>query len=351
MLDVIVEILTDNNFIGAVFSALAFIFIGFILRHKNIITQDTKKALTFILLNITLPAMAFCAFMTDFSKEAFKENIVVFILSFVFYILLIFIGKLIYIKKPKEDRNIYALLVSIGQITFFTIPILNAVYNGNPEFLIPANMMTLSFRIMLYIYCYMQMARLKLSKDSLKASIKKITLNPIMICMMIGLIIWVTQGIMPKVTVNLKEYSIFRIDQTLSSIYMFIKMASNLTTPLAMIVIGSILGEAKIKDALLDKAAWICAILKTFVLPLVILLIITLLQSLKLIDFNEYSLAVLVLGYSAPVSAVLSTYATRFKNHDQIACRVCLLTIILSVVAFPLLFILVKYFSTFSIFM
>lgn len=351
MLDVIVEILTDNNFIGAVISALGFIFIGFILRYKNIITQDTKKALTFILLNITLPAMAFCAFMTDFSKEAFKENILVFVLSFVFYILLILIGKLIYIKKPKEDRNIYALLVSIGQITFFTIPILNAVYGGISEFLIPANMMTLSFRIMLYIYCYMKMAKLKLSKDSLKESLKKITLNPIMIAMIIGLVIWLTQGIMPKVTVNLKEYSIFRIDQSLSGIYMFIKMASNLTTPLAMIVIGSILGEAKIKAAILDKGAWVIAIFKTLILPLLVLLIITALQALKVIDFNEYSLAVLVLGYSAPVSAVLSTYATRFKNHDQLASRVCLLTIILSVVAFPLLFILVKYFSTFSIFM
>ena len=351
MLSVIVEILTDNNFIGAVFSALAFILIGFILRHKKIITQDTKKALTFILLNITLPAMAFCAFMTDFSKESFKENIVVFILSFVFYILLVFVGKLIYINKPKEERNIYALFVSIGQITFFTIPILHAVYNGISEFLIPANMMTLSFRIMLYIYCYMKMARLKLNKDSLKESLKKITLNPIMICMIIGLLIWITQGIMPKITVNLKEYSIFRIDQTVPSIYMFIKMASNLTTPLAMIVIGSILGEAQIKEALLDKAAWISAILKTLILPLLVLLIITGLQALKVIDFNEYSLAVLVLGYSAPVSAVLSTYAARFKNHDQMASRVCLLTIILSVVAFPLLFILVKYFSTFSIFM
>lgn len=351
MLDVIVEILTDNNFIGAVISALGFIFIGFVLRYKNIITQDTKKALTFILLNITLPAMAFCAFMTDFSKDAFKENILVFVLSFVFYILLIFIGKLIYIKKPKDDRNIYALFVSIGQITFFTIPILNAVYNGIPEFLIPANMMTLSFRIMLYIYCYMKMARLKLNKESLKDSLKKITLNPIMICMVIGLIIWVTQGVMPKVVVNFKEYSILRIDQTVSSIYMFIKMASNLTTPLAMIVIGSILGEARIKDALIDKMAWFSAIFKTFVLPLVVLLIITGLQALKVIDFNEYSLAVLVLGYSAPVSAVLSTYATRFKNHEQMASRVCLLTIILSVLVFPLLFILVKYFSTFSIFM
>lgn len=351
MLNIIKEIFSDHNFIGAVISALGFIVIGFLLRRKNIITDSTKKALTFILLNITLPAMAFCAFMTDFRKEQFKENIVVFVLSFVFYIFLVFVGKLIYIRKPKEERNIYALFVSIGQITFFTIPILNAVYNGMPEFLIPANMMTLSFRIMLYIYCYMKMARLSLNKDSLKESIKKIVINPIMICMIAGLLIWVTQGIMPQTTVNFRRYSILRIDQTIPSIYMFIKMASNLTTPLAMIVIGSILGEAQLKEALMDKAAWLSATLKTIVLPLLVLFIITLLQLIKVTNFNEYSLAVLVLGYSAPVSAVLSTYATRFKNQDVMAGRVCLLSIIMSVIAFPLLFILVKYFSTFNIFM
>ncbi len=195
------------------------------------------------------------------------------------------------------------------------------------------------------------MARLKLTKESFKESIKKITLNPIMILMVLGFIVWITQNKMPQVTIDNSKYSCFRIDKTIPSIYMFIKMASNLTTPLAMIVIGSILGEAQIKDALKDKSAWLSSVLKTLILPLGVLAILILLQALKVIDFNEYSLAVLVLGYSAPVSAVLSTYATRFRNHDQMASRVCLLSIILCLIAFPLLFILVKYIATLPLFM
>ena len=66
----------------------------------------------------------------------------------------------------------------------------------------PANMMTLSFRIILYVYCYLVMSKLKFNKENLKASIKKIVLNPIMISMMLGLFIWLTQNIMPKVSVD-----------------------------------------------------------------------------------------------------------------------------------------------------
>ena len=351
MFDIAVDILTDDKFLGALFSALGFIFLGFILRYKNIITNETKKSLTFILLNVTLPAMAFCAFMTEFNEVQFKDNIKVFILSCLFYLLLIFIGRLIYIKHPKEDRKIYSIFVSVGQITFFTIPILDAVYQSSPSILMPANMMTLSFRIILYVYCYLVMSKLKFNKENLKVSIKQIVLNPIMICMMLGLFIWLTQNIMPKVSVDFCDYSIFRIDQTVPSIYMFIKLCANLTTPLAMITIGCILGEAKLVEVLKDKSAWIFALLKTLVLPLVVLLILTLLQLIKVIDFEEFEMVVLVCGYGAPLSAVVSTYAATYKNHDVLASRVCFLTILASVITFPLLFILVKYFVTLPIFM
>jgi predicted permease len=351
MFDIAIEILTDDNFLGALFSALGFIFLGFVLRYKNIITNDTKKSLTFILLNVTLPTMAFCAFMTDFNEVQFKDNIIVFILSFLIYLLLIFIGKLLYIKKSKEDRKIYSIFVSVGQITFFTIPILDAVYQSSPNILMPANMMTLSFRIILYVYCYLVMSRLKFNKENLKASLKKIVLNPIMIGMVLGLIIWLTQNIALKITIDQIQYSIFRIDKTIPSIYMFIKLCSNLTTPLAMITIGCILGEAKLVEALKDKTAWIFAVLKTFILPLIVLFILTILQWLNLINFKEFEMVVLVCGYGAPLSAVVSTYASKYNNHDVMASRVCLLTILASVITFPILFILVKYFVTLPIFM
>jgi predicted permease len=83
MPSIVKDILTDNNFIGAIISALGFILIGFLLRKNNIITNEGKNVLKHIVLKIALPMMAFSAFMTDFSVEEFKSNMGIFAFSLV----------------------------------------------------------------------------------------------------------------------------------------------------------------------------------------------------------------------------------------------------------------------------
>ena len=85
MIKIIKDILTDENFIGAILTSLSFIFIGFVLRRKNIINNNGKEFLTIIVLKIALPAMAFSAFMTEFNSEHFIDNFLVFIISFSMY--------------------------------------------------------------------------------------------------------------------------------------------------------------------------------------------------------------------------------------------------------------------------
>ena len=50
MIKIIKDILTDENFIGAILTSLSFIFIGFVLRRKNIINNNGKEFLTIIVL-------------------------------------------------------------------------------------------------------------------------------------------------------------------------------------------------------------------------------------------------------------------------------------------------------------
>ena len=69
MWDIIKAVITDANFIGAIISSLAFIFLGYLLRSKNIISADGKKAISAIVLKIALPAMAISCFMVDLDYE------------------------------------------------------------------------------------------------------------------------------------------------------------------------------------------------------------------------------------------------------------------------------------------
>lgn len=343
MWDIIKAVITDANFIGAIISSLAFIFLGYLLRSKNIISADGKKAISVVVLKIALPAMAISCFMVDLDYEVLKENIIVFIISLLLYILLISLGNAIFRNYDKQKRAVLGILITVGQLTFFTIPMLKAIYADNvSSVLLPANMMTLAFRLVLYIYCYLSIANLSFNKENLASSAKKVVLNPIMIAMFVGIFIWLTQDIMPQVEINEIEYSIFRIDKTLPSLFMFISAADKLTTPLAMVIIGCILGESNIKEAMTDKLAWIASILRTIIVPLIVLDILLILQWSNLINFNEYSLVVLVLGFAAPLSAVVSTYTSTYNNNEALASKTCLISTLLCIITYPILYVLIK---------
>lgn len=343
MWDIVKSILTDNNFIGAILTSIGFILLGFLLRRKNIITTEGKTSIIEIVLKIALPAMAFSAFMTDFNVNNFKENILVFIISFILYIVIIGFGHLIFIKHHKNDRNVMSIFMAISQLTFFSIPILKAVYEDSySEVMLPANMMTLSFRLVLYIYCYLIISKLKFNKENVKNSIKKVVINPIMIAMFLGIFIWLSQIFMPTIAIEGIEYSFLRIDKTVPSLFVVISAAEKLTTPLAMVIIGCILGEADFLSAFKDKKAWLCSILRTIAVPTFVILLLMLLQTVNIINFNEYDFAVIVIGFGAPLSAVVSTYCSTFNNNSELASRVCFLSTLLCILTFPILFIAIK---------
>ncbi len=344
MFKVALEILKDPNFIGAILISICFILLGFILRYKNVISKDGKSILSFLVLKVSLPCLAFSAFMTDFKIEDFKNNIMVFIVSLLLFIFFLFIFNILCFKLDKKRRKVIAILIVIGQLTFFAIPVLKTIYSNNlSEAMIPANMMTLSFRFILYIYCYFAISNLEFNKKEVKKSLKTIFLNPVMIAMFLGLIIWLTQNIdFLKINISDESYSIFRIDKTLPSIYMVISTGEKLNTPLAMLVIGCILGEANIVNAIKDKLAWLISLAKTILVPILALLIVMLLQSLKVINFNEYDVAVIGLGFAAPLSAVVSTYCSKYENEMELASRVTFISTILCVITYPLLYMLIK---------
>ena len=51
---------------------------------------------------------------------------------------------------------------------------------------------------------------------------------------------------------------------------------------------------------------------------------------------------IMVIGFGAPLSAVVSTYCSKFNNEMELSSRVCFLSTLLSILTFPILFIIVK---------
>lgn len=338
---IIKDVFTDQNFLGAVISSIAFILIGFLLRRSQIIQEKGREVINAIVMWVAIPCMAFVAFMSDFKEEEFLSNIIILLLDLFFYVVVLAIANLCFLKS--ENRRIYAILIAVGQLTFFSIPLLSSIYADHlSEVLIPGSMMTLPFRFITYLYAYLVISATKISKKTFGKTMKNIFLTPIMICMLAGFLVWVTQNVTWQVHTKEGSFGFLRIDKTLPALYQIFRFGNSMATPICMLLMGVTLGEADFLKALKNTTAWIIALSRSLLVPLFILGFCLLLQALGWFNFTEYQLAALVIGNAAPVGAVVSVYCGKYNKEGYLASDTVFLSTFLCVLSIPLCLILIR---------
>ncbi len=341
-MDIVLSVLGDQNFLGAIIASIVFILIGFALRRFGFINEHGKGILNAVVMKVAIPCMAFCAFMSDFNQEDLINNLLILVIDIVFYVIFLLLGSLMFMRYGKEKRRIYGILMAIGQLTLFSMPILSATYGSESGILIPTSLMSIAFRLFTYLYSYVMISGEKINKENFGVTMRKIFVNPVMICMFSGLLIWVTQNITWQVDVGDATYGFLRIDKTLPALYKVFQFGNNMATPLCMLTIGVTLGETKFVDTIRNGLAWCISALRTIIVPSSILGICILIQLTGLIHFSELQLAALVIGNAAPVGAVVAVYCVNSDKEAVVASASIFLSTILSLIGIPLLSVLVR---------
>ena len=200
MLEIIKNTLTDNAILGAIFSSVAIILLGFYLRKKEILNSNASKMLTKLVLTISLPALAFTSFMKDINGEQLKQGMSILVWGFAIYIVLIPITKIMYAKVKGDKQDVYRVLTIFGSTTFFGTPIVTAVYGAVGTMY--SNIFNIAYRVFLYSYAFVKMSGTKMDKDNFKKNMKEIFLNPIIIATFLGLFIWLFQEKLPQINVS-----------------------------------------------------------------------------------------------------------------------------------------------------
>ena len=333
MLSSAVGLLADQSFMGVFCAAMLTIGIGWGLRKKNILKAESRPVLNTLLLKLTVPCLIFDAFMTDFNRGELRRNLQILLLSFLLYLSLILLSQLIFAKYGRRRANLYGLCFALGQQSLYSMPILRAMYADDPtEVMLASSMIGLSFRIFLYLYAFYSISGAAVTGGSLRQNLKKAFLTPVMLAMLAGFLIWLTQGLLPAPN----GIPLLRLDLRLPALYAIVPQMASLVNPLAMLLIGSTLGETRIGDALRDGKAWFISFLRMFAAPLFTLAVLCLCQRAGWIHLTETGLTALVFSFAAPLSAVLCPFFLTSHEEADTAARVCLLSTLLCVISTPL---------------
>ena len=276
--------------------------VGVYLSRKGFLSPQGTKDLGAILLRVIIPCVIVKSYITEFSRERLLELALSAGLTLIGFILAMVISYLVFGKRRRLE-NFAASFCNAG---FIGIPLAQAIIGEEGVFYIAASVALLN--LFQWTYGVYIMAN---RKDAISA--KTIAKNPVVIAIVIGVVLFVSQIPVPGIVTSTLGY------------------IAGMNTPIAMILMGTYLAKLPLKK-LLDKRAYGCVLFRLVIIPAVILLVFWVLP----VSNADIALAAF-LAAATPVGANICVFAQQYDcDYEFSVVTVCLSTL-LSVVTVPLL--------------
>lgn len=283
------------------------IAVGVLLTCRRLIRESGARVITDVLLYAVTPAVILRSFLTvRFSPENARYMLLALASALVVHAVGLGLGLLCFCRREKPSRNLLTSAVIFANGGFMALPLAQALLGDMGVFLV--SMYVAVFNLVIWTL------GVKLfSKEPVSA--KKLLLNPNLIAVALGVILFFCRVDLTGVTVFFEPLT----------------HLANLNTPLAMLLIGYYLANARWKPSRADGPALLAVALRLIGVPLIAL------GGLWLLGIRGDLLTACVLPACAPVAAMTMMFAARFESDTATASRMVALSHAVSILTMPLL--------------
>lgn len=296
---------------SSVINQLAVLFLvlslGYIGNKTKILNAESNRLLSVLVMNITMPCTMISS-VTDGSVKATGSEAVIFTLLIIASFALAGIiawpvPKLL--RAPRKDNSVIRCLLLFGNIGFMGYPVIQAIYGDGALFYV--TLVNIPFNIMAFTLGIIMMSEKK-AKLNLKSLV-----SPMLIASLVAVIIFAFHMTMPKIIVDTAA------------------LVGHMTTPGAMLIIGSTLAEIPIRNVFTDLRIYPIVLLKLIIIPVIIWFI------LHFFVTNTEILGIIVVESGMPAATIVTMLSLRYGNNENLASKGVFLTTLFSVVTIPLL--------------
>lgn len=308
-----------------IFTIIMLILIGFHIRKRGIISKETQEGITNLLLRIIIPFSVFSSFLTPFEWKRANISYILLIIAILYYPIMQFIAaRFIYKKYPYEEdkKRLFIFGTSYSNAIFMGHPFVQALFGQEGLFF--ASVFNLPFNIYVWSIGFAKLTKQPFTKKGLINTIR----NPVIISCLLGYAWWIFQVYIPASVNNILK-SFFDVFNTIGAC----------NTPISMIIIGTMLAEAKIESIIFDKEIWYAGINKLIFVPTIMFLV------LFIIGFRGWTLAIPTIVASMPTCATSGILASKYEIHKELAASVITFTTIISAVTVPIWLIIILNFN------
>ncbi|MGL5260464.1 MAG: AEC family transporter [Lachnospiraceae bacterium] len=286
--------------------------IGYFLRKKEIINKSGKLVLTELVINLILPSNIISAFYIEFSKEILMKGFQIMVISCLIQIGCFILARTIYQTYPKEKKMVLQYGTICSNAGFLGNPVAEGIYG--PIGLLYASIYLIPQRIIMWS------AGVSFFTESSnrKTLVKKVVTHPCIIAVFIGIVFMVSQIQLPIFLSN----TIDRI--------------GDCTTPIVMLLIGSILAEANLKS-MVTKTTSLYSILRLVVIPALVLI------GCKIADVSAIVTGISTILAAMPAGTTTVILAVKYNGDEEFATKCVVLTTILSMVMIPIWCVIISF--------
>jgi len=297
--------------IQLIFNSFSVLFIligiGFLGFHLGAIKREWISALSSIILHITLPCLIIMSMQVPLSAERISDVISIFLIQGFIYAISGAIALALphLLCMPSELCGVHRYMVLFSNLGFMGYPISAALYGPESAFyvtLVNILFALLAFSLGVYL----------IQKDSKKVSLKNM-LNPGLIASVLGLSFFLTGIVIP-----------YPISASLN-------MLGSVTSPLAMIAIGAIIGSMPVSSMFRDTKMYAISAIRLVAIPCIAFFI------LRPFISDPLLLGIPVLLSAMPVAVNTVFMAQEYGGDIEVASRGVFLSTILCLITLPLL--------------
>ncbi len=313
-----------------------FIMVGYFFKKYNIITEDGKKVLASLLVNLFFP----CYSISSLSSQLDINKIITYILyilaGFVLTICLIFLpypaakG----IAKNKHENNILKYALTFGNIGYFGYPVVGAVFGAEVKALMILFCLPMTIAINTYGYQILtekvdvvqNEALISKNNKTFKEKFRFLFSVPF-----IGTILGITIGLLPF------DLPAFISNENNTGL---LNIAGNCQSVTAMLLTGAVLANTPLKQLFNSGKSYLIGVIKLIAIPLIIGGIAYLLKYFNLIPSQMFMMIVIV--SAMPIGMNVVVYPESVGLDSTEGSKMCFLSYILGLITVPLVFMLVQ---------
>lgn len=277
---------------------------GVLLRKKNIVTEEGKKLLTDLIIDLILPCSIVSSFLVELTAERLRQTVTIFLLSLGIQLASFLLGRVAYRRCGQGHQTVMQYGTVCSNSGILGTPVAEGIFGAEGTllaavFLIPLRVVMWTLGLSLF------------TKEKGGASLKKIVTHPCIAAVLAGLALMALRLPLPALVTD------------------SLRTVGGCNTALSMLLVGSIVADMDGR-LLYHRDTLYFSVVRLAVLPLLVLLVCSGLRLDPLVR------NVSVLLTAMPAGATTSILALKYGGDAVFASACTALTTVMSLIAVPL---------------